>query len=487
MQVIHTSRDGSHEVYSTFGEARLLPFRDDYSLEFNGTDEYVNCGDVCDFDETDTITVCFWVKGSNKTAERAVISRWEGGTTLQGWYVHIQQTSGYPVFMLSGGSGNDLEVEFETDVLDGFWHFVVITKSAGSGSGTLACLIDDSSATPNVLTDSFSGDPKVLHDCYVGATDATSTPEIFMLGLLDDISIWQAVLSSTALTNLYAGGYPRHVGRYTTPSQDDLLHYWRMGDVIATGYLTDESLGDFGPGLLVNMDSSNRNVDVPNGPPPDLTTDLYNYFHLDEGPWVLSDPVTDSSGLGNDGAAGSAVPSGSPIVAFGTGCADLSYGTARSLIVSSTEASQQEDGWSVQLWVKFTTFSPSHYSYFFSRIQSLNPPHVVLQHAGPLSDMLRVGVYNGITVVYTNVQTILTATNYHIVLRSTGSGVEVYVNNVLQATAPAPSSLVAAAGISLLNEQYLGVNIDEFAWWDKLLNTTEIAALYNGGSGYQIL
>ena len=104
-------------------------YRDQYSLDFDGTDEYLVIGDHADYDITDDITMMCWVKPA------ATDAQWlmgKGDGSSQNYNLAINGSTKFNHDFYVSGTGHT--VTSTTDVVAGVWYHVVITREKSSGT-----------------------------------------------------------------------------------------------------------------------------------------------------------------------------------------------------------------------------------------------------------------------------------------------------------------------------------------------------------------
>jgi len=149
------------------------------SLNFDDSDDYVSVTDTLALDLTSGLTVSAWVKTDANEADNVIVSKgtsYEMGINADG-----------DVYWDGVGAQVD---DASTKVLTGTWHHVVVTN-------------DDTTATYYVDgiktgTSAAGVDADVATDLYIGY-DGTN----FFDGLIDDVRIYNYVLTPTQIKNLY--------------------------------------------------------------------------------------------------------------------------------------------------------------------------------------------------------------------------------------------------------------------------------------------
>jgi hypothetical protein len=190
-----------------------------YSMDFDGTDDYVDCGDVLHNDGQTPMTVSAWVKittaaGHTNSAPVANKKKVRMGPTyiMNGWAVN---------FLTSGAQTNRLHFELVGDgtiatgtlskkaltlsFTDGLWHNVVVTYDGSESAAGVKFYIDGTEDTnTQTLQDTFSGtlpnDPTV--DFQIGKVPKYGGTN-YMDGNIANVHISTQALSANEVLHNY--------------------------------------------------------------------------------------------------------------------------------------------------------------------------------------------------------------------------------------------------------------------------------------------
>jgi hypothetical protein len=176
------------------------------SFTFDGIDDYVSLAsrtqNFTDF------TISVWFKTTSKGGANAII----GNSSAEGGYLFfIGQSSGVIKFYDSAYR------TISGTIIDNAWHHLAVTYD--SSVNELKSYIDNS------LFTTYTPSTSAL------ATNSHSFNQIGQritvgqwLGNLDELAVWDSVLDSTEVSNIYNGGIPNDLAT-TNP-----VHWWRMGE-----------------------------------------------------------------------------------------------------------------------------------------------------------------------------------------------------------------------------------------------------------------
>jgi hypothetical protein len=255
-----------------------------YSMEFDGIDDEVNCGDTLHNDGQTPMTVSAWVKittaaGHTNSAPVANKKKVRMGPTyiMNGWAVN---------FITSGAQTNRLHFELVGDgtiatgalskkaltlsFTDGLWHNVVVTYDGSESAAGVKFYIDGTEDTnTQTLIDTFSGtlanDPTV--DFQIGKVPKYGGTN-YMDGNIDELAIFNSV---KAIGDLWDGtGKPTDL-----TGESGLVGYWKMGEEAifnSTNWLLPNKAQDVFSRYSLDFDGVNDYIQVPNSTDLDFGT-----------------------------------------------------------------------------------------------------------------------------------------------------------------------------------------------------------------------
>ena len=183
--------DHSPEISSTH------PLRK--AFDFNGS-SYITLANESnfDFDRTNPFTLSFWTKYSGNAVELIAD---KGPNTGPGYTIRTQ-TDGNLRFILRSTVGNEIRVHTSSPTNDNNWHNIVMSYDGSSTAAGLSIYVDGNLVPKVVDSDTLTvsilnNDPLVI--------GKLSTDTNYFTGSIDEIQIWNVELSSTDVTDLYAG------------------------------------------------------------------------------------------------------------------------------------------------------------------------------------------------------------------------------------------------------------------------------------------
>jgi len=197
------------------------------SVEFDGVDDYLDCGDILNY--TNDFTISCWIKASTGTdAYNGLITKY----STWGWDLILN--NGQIRMGLRGSSQIDTG-PVGNDLRDNKWHYIVAVNT---------------NTSINIYIDG------VLKRTSTGTWTPTTTTQVLKIGhrdginyfngSIDNVGIYDKALTQAEVTRQYNGGQP--IDLSTDATSDSLVAYYKMGDGTLDEYSliadqTDATLG----------------------------------------------------------------------------------------------------------------------------------------------------------------------------------------------------------------------------------------------------
>jgi hypothetical protein len=226
------------------------------SITLNGTDEGANCGDIFNYERTDSWSVAGWLKANTPTSWMKILGRSQPSPSYPGWGAYLigpPLNVGKLRFDLTNTTTtNQLAVSTTTSVATGSWvHFAITYTGNSLVSGVNMYLAGVPVAT-QTYANSLSASIQTAYDFTIGENNELID---FWNGSLDELSIWDRVLTPAEVSMTYRARDLRLL-----PFSQHLQGYW-SGDG-SDGSLMPDYSGNGYNGTPVNMDASNYTTDV---------------------------------------------------------------------------------------------------------------------------------------------------------------------------------------------------------------------------------
>jgi len=224
-------------------------FVNQYSVSFDGSDDYIDCTNSTDFNALATaFTFSMWLKPSALSGYPMLIAKQTGNTGADTWQLYVDSSTSKPTITVNRVGFPSSTVALST----GSWQHFAVSWQSGTGavafytqgnpSGTGTC---STTMTTNTLPLCIGTKPRLSN---------------FFNGLIDEVGIFSSVLSASQIVNIYNGGVPNDI------SSLNPVAWWRMGDGTEAGSGTTvfDMSANSNNGTLTNIASPNGFVtDVP--------------------------------------------------------------------------------------------------------------------------------------------------------------------------------------------------------------------------------
>jgi len=196
-----------------------LSFKTSYSpfaLNFDSaSSDYIEVPNSTDFDfGTGDFTISAWVNTTGTTTQhRTVVSKQNPSTSGQ-WSFQVL-TDGRVNFY---GNNGGIDVLSTTTINDGNWHNIVIQRT-----GNIFNLYID-----KVLADQLTASGQNITNTQVLRIGRRLTGyNAYFDGSISNISIWNAALTSSQVSELYSEGIPQNLNNHSAVSS--LVSWWQLG------------------------------------------------------------------------------------------------------------------------------------------------------------------------------------------------------------------------------------------------------------------
>ena len=233
---------------NTLSTTRYYQYRSIKGMNFDGTDD--NC-----FNDSNpgvnlfaSHTLSAWFRTTDVTTNQCIVTYADNGSRRCG--IGIDASNGVESSYYSGsaysGVANTSVISNDT------WYHVVATQA----TSTQVLYLNGVAQTGSYSQVVGLGYNKLV----VGAK--ASDGEDGMLGDIDEVAIWNKVLTANQVAGLYNEGRPRNA-KSTVPGS--LQFYFRMGegDATGSGNVINHGIVDFDLTMHSNMASGDITTDVP--------------------------------------------------------------------------------------------------------------------------------------------------------------------------------------------------------------------------------
>lgn len=224
-------------------------FSNTYSVEFDGTNDYVVTGDKFDFmQQTMNFTVSAWIKFQNytSTSNQYILHTTDSSSRI-GFMLWFDNRYGqnYLRSLISPSSSSTAFAQKTGAISDNNWHHVAVTCAQG---GSIRLYVDgselNSSSAPSTTTATA-----MQNFIFGGALNTSGQFVLPFEGNIDEVGIFNTELSSSNITSIYNSGAPDDLSSFNP------VGWYRMGD------------NNNGTGTTItDQGSGSNNATLTNGP-----------------------------------------------------------------------------------------------------------------------------------------------------------------------------------------------------------------------------
>lgn len=169
------------------------------ALLFGGTDEYVNLGNIADFERTDSFSIEFWFKTLTSSPEM-IMSKMLNSGTFRGWNIFIENGSITTALISDNASINRLQLKTNSAYNNGTFHHCVITYNGSSDISGLNIYIDGVDVPTTTVTNNLSSTISNNVDCQISGRNGSN---LVFNGTIDEVIIYEEEISISIVTSRY--------------------------------------------------------------------------------------------------------------------------------------------------------------------------------------------------------------------------------------------------------------------------------------------
>jgi len=240
-----------------------------YSFDFDGIDDYIDCGDIAEFDDATALTLSAWIKPVNTSDVQTLISKFTDSNNR----TSLGISGNLIYFNVSNGGGKYGTVAFtDTD----WTHLVMVFD--GSGVGDAGRLKGYVNGVPQTL--SFTGTiGTTLADLGTDPVQIGRQDTEYAAGKISEVCIFNYALTSGQITTLYGdatAGVGNPMGLDPVP-----IGYWK-GDKAGLGdqwAVANQVSKDY----VFNFDGSDDRIDLPSSIDLGINSTISLWVNMDNG------------------------------------------------------------------------------------------------------------------------------------------------------------------------------------------------------------
>jgi hypothetical protein len=202
--------ESPNSVDGTITGATAVPGQIGNALDFPVATDNVNMGDVAslNFGSGQDFTLCAWVNTSDSTKNKVIIDKRDNiePQPEAGWFLAVLTDGRLAAFAAKDFVSGTAQANSTTTVDDGTWHFCVAQFDRDD---VIKVYIDNGSAEGNVsMAPVGAGSLANTGDFMIGlnSSQMVSTSVSDMIGSIDQVRIFNRLLTSDERTALFNGG-----------------------------------------------------------------------------------------------------------------------------------------------------------------------------------------------------------------------------------------------------------------------------------------
>ena len=240
---------------------RNLPY-ENYSLEFDGTADYINHGNVTGLNNAPNASWSFWMNPS-ATGFRYMFSAY--GTSGPNQQIYFgKKGTGVSIRLRGQGYAGGTPVVFNESSQSwtlGQWYHVVVTFDGAESDNAqkVKVYVNGNPLTNTSVGAAITNINTTTENFYIALLGGYTTNEFG--GNISNMAIWNNTLSSTEVQNLYANGMPQDLTTFTPQP----INWWTLGKESfwdGADWVIRDMIGT-NDGLSDNMGGSELKGDAP--------------------------------------------------------------------------------------------------------------------------------------------------------------------------------------------------------------------------------
>ena len=217
------------------------PFENDFSLSFDGSDDYLSIPHDTSLNLNTGLTLSAWVYWNGLSGYPIIFSKRSGAEQAYQLYQNANKLY----------FNNGTAVSSNTTISTGQWYHVAVTCTSG---GTVIFYLNGSADGGGSAAGSI---PTSTHALEIGGMSWVANRHD---GLIDEASVFNSVLSASNITSIYNSGMPNDISSLSP------VGWWRMGDGgtwDGTNWTIPDASTNSNTGTTANMVEASRVTTVP--------------------------------------------------------------------------------------------------------------------------------------------------------------------------------------------------------------------------------
>jgi len=174
-------------------------------LLFDGVSEYVDCGDIANFERNKTFSIEAWFK-TNVSSNQTIISRMGDTAPYRGWGLVVRNNGYIRLFLANAVWTNLIATDVPINYADNSWHHVIATYDGSSSALGVHIYVDGVDKTLTIEYNSLSATMSNTHTCCIAGRNSAIE---YFIGNIDEVIIYDKELNSSEVAERWNGGAGR--------------------------------------------------------------------------------------------------------------------------------------------------------------------------------------------------------------------------------------------------------------------------------------
>ncbi len=179
------------------------------ALTFDGTDDFVELGDILNFDASSPFTISAWTNRQAVGSDHTIFARadYTDPVLQRGYWFGFSSTDTLDLFLVSDSStGNRLRIDSTTLFNSpGTPHHVAVTYDGSTMASGAKLFVDGTEETVMVVSDALAGTTLNPAPTRIGGSiDTTGMPSASLYnfdGIIDDVTVYNRALTAQEIVN----------------------------------------------------------------------------------------------------------------------------------------------------------------------------------------------------------------------------------------------------------------------------------------------
>ena len=189
-----------------------------YALDFDGTNDYIDCGNDSSLNISGDLCISAWVKIDAHKFFNGIVSKIDA--TNRNYEILVRIGGNISFYTNDGAGGSPVQTNSTTTIPINTWTHLAIVVDSGASNGTKFYF--------NGVQDATTGTHTVVSNSANLNIGRRTTGSFYMNGKMSNISIWNTALTSTQVTELYNQGKPGNLNNHSAYS--NLVSWWQLGE-----------------------------------------------------------------------------------------------------------------------------------------------------------------------------------------------------------------------------------------------------------------